>query len=322
MIGDLVLLPGNSNPKLFKAIEQYIRGLPGWSRVNSVDCTIGTFSDTEPRIEIKENIRGKDVHILQSTCSPVGHNFIELCLMTDACRRASAQNITVVIPYFGLARQDRKKKSREPISASWACKILKASGADRIISMDLHAGQIQGFFDGPYDNLYARPVFMEYIKSNFDVSKLVVVSPDAGGADRARGLAMRLGDLLIAIIDKRRSKPNVAEVHHVLGKVKGKIAIIFDDIADTAGTLKSAAQALKKKGAIEVYGACTHPVLSGKAIKNINNSCLKGLIVTDTIPLNGKAKECKKIIVLPVAEIVAKAIMCSHNGESVSALFK
>ncbi|PIR91962.1 phosphoribosylpyrophosphate synthetase [Candidatus Falkowbacteria bacterium CG10_big_fil_rev_8_21_14_0_10_44_15] len=321
MNGELYFLSGTSNFELFKKIEHRLRKSEQLKDYHPANCLISRFSDGEPRIEINDNIRGKQVYILQSTCQPVGENFLELCLMIDACFRSSAESITAVIPYFGLARQDRKKKSREPISASWAAKILKTSGARRLISLDLHCGQIQGFFDGPVDNLYARPIFAERINRE-NLGDIVIVTPDAGGTDRARGLAVRLNNAPIAVIDKRRPRPNVAEVHHILGEVGDKHAILFDDMVDTAGTIINVAQALRAAGAKAVWALCTHAVLSGSALEDLRRSMIDKLIVTDTIPLNEAARACDKIEVVSVASLIAQAIICSHKGESISALFE
>lgn len=323
MKDELALLSGTSNPGLFKDIAGDIRKRSGWANFKPIKSTIGKFSDGEPKIEIHENIRGKNVYILQSTCDPVGHNLLELLLMIDACQRASAQSVTAVVPYFGLARQDRKKRPREPISASCAAKLIRIAGAERIISVDLHVGQIQGFFDGPYDNLYARPAFLKYIRENIN-NDLVIVTPDAGGADRAQGLATRLNDAPLAIIDKRRPKPNVAEIMNVIGidNVNGRSAIIFDDMCDTAGTLCNAAKALIEAGATSVDGACTHPVLSGPALEKIEKTEeLRSLIITNTIPLSDAAQACDKIKVISIADLVAEAITRSFKGESISELF-
>ncbi|MBL0731855.1 MAG: ribose-phosphate pyrophosphokinase, partial [Desulfosarcina sp.] len=308
------LFTGNSNPVLAKKISAYIDKPIGAAIVE-------TFSDGEIQIEIKENVRGKDVFLLQSTCTPVNDNLVELLLMLDAVKRASASRITAVIPYYGYARQDKKVAPRVPISAKLIADLVTASGATRVITMDLHAAQIQGFFDIPVDNLYAATVIIEYIKKNFDHDHdLVIVSPDAGGAERARAFAKRLKAGL-AVIDKRRSAPNKAKAMAVIGDVKGKIAIILDDMVDTAGTLTEAAAALDAKGACEVHACCSHPVLSGPAIQRINDSVLKSLLITDTIPLNKHALECSKIKILSIANLVGEAIIRCHNGDSVTSLF-
>lgn len=278
------------------------------------------FSDGEIQIEINDNVRLKNVFVIQSTCSPVNDNLVELLLMTDAFKRASASRITAVIPYYGYARQDRKVAPRVPISAKLVADLLTVAGLDRVITMDLHAGQIQGFFDIPVDNLFATPVILEYIRMNFANDELVIISPDAGGVERARALAKRLkADL--AIIDKRRDAPNEAKAMAVIGDVSGKVAIIFDDMADTAGTLTEAAGAIMESGAKEVHACVSHPVLSGPAVDRIMNSALKSVVVTDTIPLAENASACDKIKILTVAELVGEAIIRSHKGDSVTSLF-
>ncbi len=303
---------GNSNPDLSKKICDFLNIQVGRAKVK-------TFSDGEIQIEIEENVRSKDIFVIQSTCCPVNDNLVELLLMIDAFNRSSASRITAVIPYFGYARQDKKVAPRVPISAKLVADLLTVAGADRIITMDLHAGQIQGFFNIPVDNLFAAPVIIDYIKTNF-TQNLVIVSPDAGGAERARAFAKRFGADL-AVIDKRRSAPNEAKAMAVVGSVAGKIAIILDDMVDTAGTLTQAANAIMKNGAIEVHACCSHPVLSGPAVERINQSALKSVIVTDTIPLGEKSKECKKLVPLTISELVAEAIIRSHKGDSVTSLF-
>lgn len=280
---------------------------------------IKRFSDGEIWVEIKENIRQKDIYLIQPTCHPTNENLLELLVMMDAIKRASADTITAVIPYYGYARQDRKSQPRVPITAKLVADLLTAAGADRIVSMDLHAGQIQGFFDIPFDHLYALPVFLEALKcSKFD--NHVVVSPDVGGAERARAYAKRL-DCGIALIDKRRPEPNVAEVMNVVGEVKGKHCILVDDIVDTAGTLTTAANTLMDSGAASVVACCTHPVLSAPSIERIENSRLERLMVTNTIPLRPEAKKCSKISQLSVAPLLAEGIRRIAKGESVSSLF-
>jgi ribose-phosphate pyrophosphokinase len=280
---------------------------------------VKTFSDGEIQIEIDENVRSKDVFIIQSTCAPVNDHIIELLLMIDAIKRSSAKRITAVVPYFGYARQDKKVAPRVPISAKLVANMLAVAGANRVITMDLHAGQIQGFFDIPVDNIFAAPLLIDYIRENFNAN-LVVVSPDAGGVERARAFAKRL-DAELAIIDKRRSAPNQAKAMAVIGEVKGKTAVILDDMADTAGTLTEAAHALKKYGAQEIHACCAHAVLSGPAIDRITRSEMKGLVVTDTIPLKENALACGKIIVISIAELVGEAIIRSYRGDSVTSLF-
>ena len=277
------------------------------------------FSDGEIRVEIGENVRGKDVFVLQSTCAPVNDHLVELLLMIDAFKRSSAQRVTAVVPYYGYARQDKKVAPRVPISAKLVADLITVAGANRVITMDLHAGQIQGFFNIPVDNLFAAPVLLQYIQENFK-NDTVIVSPDAGGVERARAFAKRLNTLL-AIIDKRRDAPNKAEAMNVVGNVKGKIAVILDDMVDTAGTLTQAALALKERGASEVHACCAHPVLSGPAIKRITESEIQTLVVTNTIPLGENAKGCDKIRVLSVSKLLAEAIHRCHTGSSVSSLF-
>ncbi len=311
-MAEFTIFSGNSNPKLANKICDYLNVPLGGAKVK-------TFSDGEIQIEINENVRSKEIFVIQSTCSPVNDNLVELLLMVDAFNRSSARRITVVIPYYGYARQDKKVAPRVPISAKLVADLLTVSGTDRIITMDLHAGQIQGFFNIPVDNLFSAPVIIDFIKKNFD-NNVVIVSPDAGGAERARAFAKRLNTDL-AIVDKRRDAPNEAKAMAIIGDVKGKVAIILDDMVDTAGTLAEAAEAITKKGAKEVYSCCAHPVLSGSAVDRIAESNLKRLIVTDTIPLSQKAKACDKIKVLSIADLVGEAIVRSHRGDSVTSLF-
>ena len=311
-ISGLAIFSGNSNLVLTKMICDYLNLPTGNAKVK-------TFSDGEIQIEIDENVRSKDVFLIQSTCEPVNNNLVELLLMLDAFKRSSASRITAVIPYYGYARQDKKVAPRVPISAKLVADMLEVAGANRVITMDLHAGQIQGFFDIPVDNLFAAPVIIEYIKSHFD-NNLVIVSPDAGGAERARAFAKRLhADL--AVVDKRRDAPNKARAMAVIGDVAGKIAIILDDMVDTAGTLIEAAAAIIKNGASEVHACCAHAVLSGPSVERITDSKLKSLMVTDTIPLSEKAKVCDKIKVLTISELIGEAIIRSYKGDSVTSLF-
>jgi len=311
-MNDFTIFSGNSNPALAQKICDYLNVSLGGAKVT-------TFSDGEIQIEISENVRSKDIFVVQSTCCPVNDNLIELLLMIDAFSRSSASRVTAVIPYYGYARQDKKVAPRVPISARLVADLLITAGTDRVITMDLHAGQIQGFFSIPVDNLFAAPVILDYIKNNFQ-NDLVIVSPDAGGAERARAFAKRLhADL--AVIDKRRDAPNVAKAMAVVGNVNGKIAVIFDDMVDTAGTLVQASEAVMRNGAKEVHACCVHPVLSGPAVERINNSPLKTLVATDTIPLSGTAAECKKIKILSISELVGEAIVRSHVGDSVHSLF-
>ncbi len=306
------LFAGNSSPELAQKISDYLERPLGESKVT-------TFSDGETQIEIQENVRAKDIFVIQSTCSPVNDSLVELLLMIDAFKRSSANKITAVIPYFGYARQDKKVAPRVPISAKLVADLLQTAGADKMITVDLHASQIQGFFNIPVDNLFAAPVIINYIKANFDNS-LVIVSPDAGGVERARAFAKRV-DCELAIIDKRRSAPNEAKAMAVIGDVKGKVAVILDDMVDTAGTLTEAAGALKGQGAVAVHACCAHPVLSGPAVDRINGSDLETLVVTDTIPLNGNATACGKIKVLSISSLVGEAISRSFKGDSVTSLF-
>ena len=308
----IAVFAGNSNPELANRICEYL-GLPiGGAKVK-------TFSDGEIQIEINENVRLKDVFVIQSTCSPVNDNLVELLLMIDAFKRSSAKKITAVIPYYGYARQDKKVAPRVPISAKLVADLITAAGANRIITMDLHAGQIQAFFDIPVDNLFAAPVTIDYIRTYFN-SNLVIVSPDAGGVERARAFAKRLNADL-AIIDKRRDAPNQAQAMAVIGNVADKVAVILDDMADTAGTLTEAADAILGAGAKEIHACCAHPVLSGPAIDRINNSVLKSLVVTDTIPLRENAAACEKIKVLTISKLFGEAIIRSYRGDSVTSLF-
>ncbi|MBW2029410.1 MAG: ribose-phosphate pyrophosphokinase [Deltaproteobacteria bacterium] len=306
------LFGGNSNPRLTKEVCDYLG-------IRQGKMLATTFSDGETQVEIRENIRGMDVFVLQSTCTPVNHNLMELLIMMDALRRASAERITVVIPYYGYGRQDRKVKPRVPISAKLVADLITVAGAKRVVSMDLHAGQIQGYFNIPVDNIYAAPLLLKYIRQNFK-DNLVIVSPDAGGVERARAFAKRLESSL-AIIDKRRDAPNIAEAMNIIGEVEGRTAIILDDMVDTAGTLTQAAEALKDRGAARIYACCTHPVLSGPAIERIEASPITQLVVTNTIPLNAKAQNCSKIKLLSVAELLGETIRRIGTSDSVSNLF-
>lgn len=276
------------------------------------------FSDGEIFVEIQENVRGTDVFVVQPTCTPVNDNLMELVIMVDALRRASARRITAVVPYYGYARQDRKNAPRVPISAKVVAEMFMAVGVRRVLCMDLHAGQIQGFFNIPVDHLYAAPVLLRHIRKNFDTP--IMVSPDAGGVERTRAFAKRL-ECGLAIIDKRRDRPNECEAMHVIGDVKDKVAILLDDMVDTAGTLCSGAETLLAQGAKEVHACCSHPVLSGPAVERITNSVIKTLVVTNSIPLSGDALKCDKIKVLSVSELLADAINRIHNEDSVSSLF-
>lgn len=306
------LFGGTSNSTLTLEVCDYLDIEPG-------KITSKTFSDGEVMVEIGENVRGRDVFILQSTCSPVNDNLMQLLIIMDALKRASASRITAVIPYYGYARQDRKVKPRVPISAKLVADLIAVGGANRVVSMDLHAGQIQAYFNIPVDNIFAAPILLKYIQRHFK-NDLVIVSPDAGGVERARAFAKRL-DASLAIIDKRREAPNVAEAMNIIGEVDGKTAIILDDMVDTAGTLTQAAVALQGKGASTIHACCTHPVLSGPAIERIEASPIDNLVVTNTIPLNGKGKRCNKIVVLSVAELLGETIKRINNSHSVSTLF-
>ncbi len=313
MPSGIILLTGNSNRTLAGEIAEVLK-------IPVSEATVSTFSDGEITVQINENVRGCDVFVVQSTCMPVNNNIMELLLMIDALKRASANRITAVIPYYGYARQDRKAQPRVPISARMVADLITAIGAHRVLTIDLHAGQIQGFFDIPVDHLYATPVLSEYVKKKY-VNDTVVVSPDAGGVERARAFAKRL-DASLAIIDKRRERANVSKVMHVIGDVKGKDAILFDDMIDTAGTIAQAASALFENGARKVVAACTHAVLSGPAVDRINASKLTEVIVTNTIPMDDKIKQCSKLTVLSVAALMGEAIKRIHEETSVSSLFK
>jgi len=308
----LQLFTGNSNRGLAKEIAEFLQIPLG-------DATVDNFSDGEIMVQINENVRGNDVFVVQSTCMPVNTSLMELLIMIDALKRTSAGRITAVMPYYGYARQDRKAAPRVPISARMVADLLTAVGIGRLLTIDLHAGQIQGFFNIPVDHLYATPVLAEYVKKEY-LNDVVVVSPDAGGVERARAFAKRL-DASLAIIDKRREKANVSQVMHVIGDVKDKDAILFDDMIDTAGTITQAAAALKENGAKKVIAACSHAVLSGPAIDRINESVLEEVIVTNTIPMDCKEEKCKKLKTLSVAALLGEAIRRIHEETSVSSLF-
>mgnify|MGYP001614307836 FL=1 len=312
MHNGIKLLTGNASKGLAKEVAEYL-GIP------VCETTITSFSDGEIMVQIDENVRGSDIFVLQSTSTPVNDNIMELLLLIDALKRASAGRITAVIPYYGYARQDRKVQPRVPISSKLVADLITVAGTNRVLTVDLHAGQIQGFFNIPVDHLYASPVLLEYIRK-CDFKDLVIVSPDAGGVERARAFAKRLNASL-AIIDKRREKANVSEVMNVIGDVKGRETIILDDLIDTAGTTTQAASALKEEGAKKVLAACTHAVLSGPAIDRINNSVIEELIVTNTIPLDSKKEKCKKLKVLSIAPLLGEAIKRIHEESSISSLF-
>ena len=312
MYGDMKILTGTANPKLAEDISDYLGCL-------LTPILTETFSDGEIRVEIGGSVRGQDVFIIQPTCNPANTNIMQLSLILDALKRASAGRITAVIPYFGYARQDRKVSPRAPISAKLVSDFLSVAGAQRVVTLDLHAGQIQGFFNCPVDNLYAAPVLLQHLRHLR--GELVIVSPDAGGVERARAFAKKI-DAGLAIIDKRRDRPNQATATHVIGDVEGKIAVLVDDMIDTAGTVCVAADVLLQNGASEVHVCATHPVLSGPAIQRLNDAPFKSVVVTDTIPLGKEALECEKIQVVSIAGLLGKSIRNIHDGSSVSALFQ
>ena len=309
----LMVFTGNANPELASEVARHLN-------IGLGKATVGRFSDGEVMVELLENVRGRDIFVLQSTCTPTDANLMEVMLMVDALKRSSAGRITAAIPYLGYARQDRRARSaRVAISAKVVANCLQVAGVDRVLTMDLHADQIQGFFDIPVDNVYAAPILLGDIWKN-NHSDLIVVSPDVGGVVRARALAKRLESDL-AIIDKRRPKPNVATVMNIIGEVAGRTCILMDDMVDTANTLCEAAAALKKNGAKKVLAYCTHPVLSGKAVEKVSNSELDELVVTDTIPLTENAKACDRIRQLSIANLLAETIRRISNEDSVSSLF-
>lgn len=307
----LRIFTGNSNLDLVGKIARDLGTTVGKSMVKN-------FSDGEINVEINESVRGMDVFVVQSICHPVNNNLMELLILIDALKRASAERITAVLPYYGYARQDRKVSPRAPITAKLIADLITTAGASRILTVDLHAGQIQGFFNIPVDHLFAAPVLLEYLKKLRN--DLVIVSPDAGGVERARAYAKRLNTSL-AIIDKRREAPNVSQVMNIIGDVSGMVAILVDDLVDTGGTLARAAYALLEKGAKGIYACCTHPVLSGKAVENLSQAPFEEIVVTDTIPLGQEAKACPKIKVLSVSGLLADAIRRIYEDESVSCLF-
>ncbi|KTC72409.1 ribose-phosphate pyrophosphokinase [Legionella birminghamensis] len=310
----MMLFTGNANPELALSIATYLQIPIG-------QASVGTFSDGETMVEILENVRGKDIFVIQSTCAPANDNLMELLTMADALRRSSAGRITAVVPYFGYARQDRRVRSaRVPITAKVVADMMASVGICRVLTVDLHADQIQGFFYMPVDNVYSTPILLEDIKQQ-NLNKLMVVSPDVGGVVRARAMAKRLNDAELSIIDKRRSGPNKSEVMHIIGEPNGKNCLIIDDIVDTAGTLCSAALQLKRNGAISVRAYITHAVLSGPAVNNIMESSLDEVVVTDTIPLSEKARQCPKIRTVSLADMLAQAIKRVNVEESVSSMF-
>lgn len=312
-MSDLMVFTGNANPELAKNIVKYL-GIP------MGDASVEQFSDGEVNVMINENVRGRDVFVVQPTCAPTNDNLMELIVMVDALRRASAGRITAVVPYFGYARQDRRVRSaRVPISAKLVADMMVGAGVDRVLTVDLHAEQIQGFFDVPVDNVYGSPVLLADIEAQ-KYEDLIVVSPDIGGVVRARAVAKQL-NIDLAIIDKRRPSANVAEVMNLIGEVDNRTCLLVDDMVDTAGTLCGAAKALKAKGAKKVIAYCTHPVLSGKAIDNLNNSMMDELVVTDSIPLSEEAKHCDRVRVLTLSKMLAEAMRRLSNEESLSAMF-
>jgi ribose-phosphate pyrophosphokinase len=312
---NLLVFSGNANLPLSKAVCREL-GVPLGKAL------VGQFSDGEVQIEIEENVRRHEIFVIQPTCAPTAEHFMELLAMVDALKRASAATVTAVVPYFGYARQDRRPRSaRVPITAKVAAKMFAAVGTDRVLTVDLHADQIQGFFDIPVDNVYSSPILLADIWRNQGTDNIIVVSPDVGGVVRARAIAKRLDDAELAIIDKRRPRANVSTVMNIIGDVEGKTCVLVDDIVDTAGTLCAAAAALKQNGAKRVVAYCTHPVLSGAAINNILGSSLDELVVTDTIPLSGDARACNRIRQLSVAELLAETIRRMAMGESVSTLY-
>jgi len=314
MLKALTIFSGTANTALAEEICKYVEVPLGRAKVS-------TFSDGECYVEIGENVRGLNCFVVQPTSSPVNHNLMELLVIIDALKRASAGSIIAILPYFGYARQDRKVKPRTPISAKLVADLISAAGTTRVLSMDLHAGQIQGFFDVPFDHLYALPVMMDYMRERFSNEEVVIVSPDAGGVERARAYSRRLHASL-AIIDKRRDAPNVSAVMNIIGDVEGKTAIILDDMIDTAGTLTQAAEEVYKRGATRIIAAATHPVLSGPAASRLAASCLEEIIVTNSIPLTEELRAIKKITVLSVGKLLGEAIKRIHHGDSISSLFE
>jgi ribose-phosphate pyrophosphokinase len=311
---EVIIFAGSSNPKLAQEIARYLN-------TDLASAELGRFSDGETQVEITENVRGGDVFVIQSTCPPTNDHLMELLLTLDALKRASAGRITAVVPYYGYARQDRKVSPRVPISAKLVADLMTTAGAARVLTMDLHAGQIQGFFNIPVDNVYATPVLLAYIRQQVrDGEGVTVVSPDAGGVERARAFAKRL-DANLAIIDKRRVAANEVAEMKIIGEVTGRVAVIIDDIVDTAGTIVAAADAIRAAGAQDVIACCTHPVLSGCALERLKKSSLKKLVVTDTIPLHDGARALPNIAVLSVAHLIGEAIRRIHNEESISSLF-
>ncbi|MDA8077453.1 MAG: ribose-phosphate pyrophosphokinase [Nitrospiraceae bacterium] len=313
MLQGLKLITGTAHTSLAREVAACLDMQVG-------DATVSNFSDGEILVRLNENVRGWDVFVVQPTCVPVNNSIMELLLIIDALKRSSAGRITAVIPYYGYARQDRKVQPRVPISAKMVADLITTVGTNRVLTVDLHAGQIQGFFNIPVDNLYATPVLLDYVNKHYDAARLVVVSPDAGGVERARAFAKRL-KCSIAIVDKRREKVNECEVMNVIGDVDKMDALILDDMVDTAGTMVQAAAALKEKGARKVSAACTHAVLSGVAVDRINSSVIEEMIVTNTIHLNSKQESCRKLTVLSIAPLLGEAIKRIHEESSISSLF-
>ncbi|MFK7989243.1 MAG: ribose-phosphate pyrophosphokinase [Sandaracinaceae bacterium] len=312
MFKSVCIFTGHAHPKLAEEIASYLEVPLG-------RCKVSMFSDGEVFAEVQENVRGVDCYVVQPTCAPVNDNLMQVLVLIDTLKRASAGSITAVMPYYGYARQDRKVAARTPITAKLVADLITAAGASRVVSMDLHAGQIQGFFNVPFDHLYAMPVFLEYLRPRLQPGS-VCVSPDAGGVERARAYAKRLGSE-IAIIDKRRAAANISQVMNIVGEVEGRDCVIIDDMVDTAGTLTNAAKALTERGARRVFAACTHGVLSGPAFERIENSVLEEVVLTDTIPLPAAANGSKKFKVLSVARLLGEAIKRIHHSDSVSSLF-
>jgi len=315
MDSDLILFSGNANQALAKKISQHLDVPLGAAQVSQ-------FSDGETRVELKRNVRGADTYLIQPMCSPANHNIMEAVIMIDALRRSSAKTITLVCPYFGYSRQERKSAPRTPITAKLVADLYEAAGVSRLLTLDLHTSAIQGFFNIPVDHLFAKPVFVDSIRKSLgkNIEDAVVVSPDAGGAERARAYAKHFG-CGMAIIDKRRDRPNESAVMHIIGDVKGKVCVVVDDIVDTGGSLAKAADALMGEGAKSVTAAIAHAVLSGPAIERISKSSLDRLVVTDSIPLSSAGEACEKIEQISVSELLAKAIRRIHNQDSISSLF-
>lgn len=307
---EMIIFSGNSNRPLAEKIASYLD-------ISLGAATVGQFADGETRVELGCNVRGRDVYVIQSSCSPANHHIMEAVIIADAARRASAKTVNLVMPYFGYARQERKSAPRTPITAKLVADLISAAGVSRLVTMELHTGAIQGFFNIPVDHLFAKPIFSTHFRKT---ENMLMVSPDAGGVERTRALA-KMFDCGLAIIDKRRDRPNESNVMNLIGEVKGKDCIIVDDICDTAGSLTKAAQALMDEGALSVRACVSHPVLSGPAVERIEKSVLKEFVCTDSIPLSPEAKKCKKIVQLSIAELLGKALRRIHNADSISSLF-